>query len=153
MDKRTGEFARTQTFDVSHEVDGESARRWREESVHSYAMQVVSEILKDGRCYEVRMTTTTVCGGTYPPGIPADGAPCLARPLGTPLDQIHSQYTVTCRAIIVLVDPTEAEVGECVSIGAFPVSPGDPTYCMNLRRPDERGWVFERVKIGWKRIS
>lgn len=153
---RTGTFAVTQTFDVSHAVDKEGAKRWREERVHHTMMGGVSEILEDGRCYEIRVTTSTILGGAYPPGIATDGAPQLGRPQGTPLYQIHSQYTVTSRAIIVLADPREAEVGECVSIGAFsmPLEPeGDPLYRMKLWREDEPDWVFERVKVGWKRIS
>lgn len=153
---RTGVFAVTQTFHVSHIVDGEGAKRWREETVYRQMMRGVSQILSDGRCYEVQVTTTTTCGGTFPFAALLDGAPSLACPQGTPLSSIHSQYTVNCRAIIVLADPTEAEVGDCVSIGAFsvPLKPsGDPSYRVNLGREDEPDWVFERVKVGWKRIS
>ena len=149
--ERTGTFAVTQTFHVSHEVDVVGAKRWREEQVHYHMMRGIAQILSDGRCYEIQVTTTTVCGGQYPPGVQSDGAPSLAHPQGIPLDYIHSQYTITCRAIIVLADPRKAGVGERVSIDAF-AQARDQDYRMNLFRDDEPDWVFERVKVGWKRI-
>jgi len=150
--RKTGPFYVTQTFDVSHEVDGYAARAYREDVVHRQMMDGLQQILLDGRRYEVQVTTTTVLGGQYPPGVPADGAPSLACRHGVPLSQIYSQYTLTCTAILVLVDPNNAEIGEHVRLDAFPVR-DERDYRMNLYRTDEPDWMFERVKVGWRRIS
>jgi len=149
--RKTGIFSISQIWDVSHEIDGKSEQRLREDMIRRTTVQGLIEILKDGRCYEVTMTVSTVSDGTYPPGVQPDGAPSLARPQGTPLSSIYTQYTTNCRLIVVLVNPLDAEIGEYVRLSALHYA-GEHDYCHTVFRP-EGDREFKHSTVGWKRTS
>ena len=152
QDQRTGMFGVSQIWDISHEIDGEVEQRFREDRLRRTVVQGLTEILKDGRCYEVTMTISTAVGDTYPPGVPADGTPCLGRFQGTPLSMIHTQYVTSCRLIVVLADPKDAEIGETVKLDAFPDV--QPQFGPWMIYSPDGDCKFEYVKkVGWKRIS
>lgn len=151
--QKTGIFGMSRTSVISHEVDMAAARDQQEAQSCRMVVQGLMEILKDGRRYEVVMTVSTVSGGTHPLGVQPDGAPCLARPQGTPLSSIYTQYTTSCRLTVVLVNYQDAKVGEIVRFDALvPPPPNERRW--RTRDPDSGfDGTFERCNVGWKRVD